>query len=77
MSDVIRCALYPNCKTVCFYFYQRNLDKTTQFSISVRGPLLWNNRLLKNKKEIYSFLPFKQCAEEKVMELRTAANFFQ
>ena len=40
---------------------------TTRFAISVRGPILWNNGLSKNEKEIDNFLLFKQCAKEKIM----------
>ena len=51
--------------------------KTTRFPISVRGPILWNNCLSKNEKEIDNFLLFQQRAKEKIKRLGTAANLFQ
>ena len=55
----------------------RTFLKTIRFAISARGPLLWNNCLSKEEKEIDNFLLFKKRAKEKIMELSTAANFFQ
>ena len=50
--------------------------KLTRFAISARGPLLWNNCLSKEEKEIDNFLLFKKRAKEKIMELSTATSFF-
>ena len=49
----------------------------TCFAISARDPLLWNNYLSKEEKEMDNFLLFKKRAKEKIMELSAAANFFQ
>ena len=55
----------------------RTFLKTTRFEKSARGPLLWNNCLSKEEKQIDNFLLFKKRAKEKIMELSAAANFFQ
>ena len=51
--------------------------KTSRFAISVDRKITWNNCLSTGRKEIDNFLLFKQSAKEKIMELCTAANFFQ
>ena len=57
-------------------FSTANIPKNyTVCNISYR--FNWNNCLSKNEKEIDSFLLFKQRANEKIMELSSAANFFQ
>ena len=53
----------------------RTFLKTIRFAISARGPLLQNNCLSKEEKEIDNFLLFKKRAKEKIMELSTATNF--
>ena len=59
------------------FAYTRKMLAITRFAISARDPLLWNNCLSKEEKEIDNFLLFKKRAKEKIMELSTAANFFQ
>ena len=73
----IRCHDYPTNFSLINFSVPRPFLKTTRFTISARDPILWNNCLSKNEKEIDNFLLFKQRAKEKIMELRTAANFFQ
>ena len=65
------------CHDYPINFSLRTFLKTTRFAISARGPLLWNNCLSKEEKEIDNFLLFKKRAKEKTMELSAAANFFQ
>ena len=73
----VPCHVYPtNFSLINFSVSQTSLN-TSRFTISARGPLLWNNCLLKEEKEIDNFLLFKKRAKEKIMELSTAANFFQ
>ena len=43
----------------------RTFLKTTRFAISARGPLLWNNCLSKEEKEIDNFLLFKKRLKKK------------
>ena len=73
----VPCDVYPTNFSLINISAPRTFVKTTRFAISTRGPLLWNNCLLKEEKEIDNFLLFKKRAKEKIMELNTAANFFQ
>ena len=68
---------YPTNFSLINFSVPRTFLKTTRFAISARVPLLWNNCLSKNKKEIDNFLFFKQAPKEKIMELSTSSNFFQ
>ena len=68
----VPCNAYPTNFSV-----PRTYLKTTRFTILARGPILWNNCLSKNEKEIDNFMLFKHRAKEKIMELSAAANFFQ
>ena len=67
---------YPTDFSLINLSVPRTFLKTKRFAMSARGPLLWNNCLSKNEKEIDNFILFKKRAKEKIMELRTAANFF-
>ena len=72
----VPCHVYPtNFSLINFSVSQTSLN-TSRFAISARGPLLWNNCLLKEEKVIDNFLLFKKRVKEKIMELGTAANFF-
>ena len=73
----VPCYAYPTISSLINFSVPRTFRETTRFSISAKGPLLWNNCASKNEKEIDNFLLFKQRAKEKIMELSTAANFFQ
>ena len=73
----VPCHAYPTNFSLINFSVPRTFLKTTRFAISARGPLLWNNCLSKEEKEIDNFLLFEKRAKEKIMELRTAANFFQ
>ena len=73
----VPCHAYPTNFSLINFSVPRTFLKTTWFTISARGPLLWNNCLSKEEKEIDNFLLFKKRAKEKIMELSTAANFFQ
>ena len=55
----------------------RKFLKTARFPISARGAIIRNYCLSKIEKQINNSLLFKQKAKEKIMELSTAANFFQ
>ena len=74
---LVPCHAYPTNFSLINFSVPRTFLKTTRFAISARGPLLWNNCLSKEEKEIDKFLLFKKRATEKIMELSTAANFFQ
>ena len=69
-------AYLPNLSSINFSV-PRTFLKLHGFAISARDPILWNNYLSKNEKKIDNFLLFKQTTKEKMMELSTAANFFQ
>ena len=73
----VPCHVYPTNFSLINFSVPRTFLKTTQFAISAKGPLLWNNFLSKEELEIDNFLQFKKRAKEKIMELSTAANFFQ
>ena len=73
----VPCHVYPTNFSLINFSVPRTFLKITRFAISARGPLLWKNCLSKEEKEIDNFLPFKKRAKEKIMELSTAANFFQ
>ena len=70
----VPCHAYPTYFSLITFSVPR---KTTRFAISARGPLLWINCLSKEEKEIDKFLLFKERDKEKIMELSTAAIFFQ
>ena len=72
----VPCHAYPTNISLINFSVPRTFLKT-RFAISARGPLLWNNCLSKEKKEIDNFLLFKKRAKEKIIKLSTAANFFQ
>ena len=71
----VPCHAYPTNFSLINFSVPRTFLKTTRFAISDRGPLLWNNCLSKEEKEIDNFLLFRKRAKEKIMELSTAANF--
>ena len=73
----VPCHAYPTNFSLINFLVPRAFLKTTRFAISATGPILWNNCLSKNEKEIDNFLLFKQRAKEKIMELSTAGNFYQ
>ena len=73
----VPCHAYPTNFSFTNFSVPRAFLKTTRFPISARSPLCWNNCLSKEEKEIDNFLLFKKRAKGKIMELRTAANFFQ
>ena len=67
----------------CLYhqFLLNKLLGTTNISknytaVQLFQPYGWNNCLSKEEKETDNLLLFKKRAKEKIMELRTAANFF-
>ena len=73
----IPCHAYPTNFSLINFSVPRTFLKTTRFAISTRGPLIWINCLSKEEKEIDNSLLFKKRAKEKIMNLSTAANFFQ
>ena len=73
----VTCHVYPTNFSLINFSLPQTFPKTTRFAKSARGPLLWNNCLSKEEKEIDNFLLFKKSAKEKMMELSTAANIFQ
>ena len=73
----VSCHDYPTNFSLINFSVPRTFLKATRFAISARGRLLWSNCLSKEEKKIDNFLLFKKRAKEKIMELSTAANFFQ
>ena len=73
----VPCHAYPTNFSSRNFSVPRTFLKTARFAISARGPLLWINCLSKEEKEIDKFLLFKERDKEKIMELSTAAIFFQ
>ena len=71
----VPCHTYPTNFSLINFLVPQIFLKTTRFAISARVPILWNNCLSKNEKEIGNFLLLKQRVKEKIMELSTAANF--
>ena len=73
----VPCQVYPTNFSLIKFSVPRTFLKSTRFAISARGPLLWNNCLSKEEKEIDNFLLFKKGTKEKIMELSTVPNSFQ
>ena len=73
----VPCNAYPTNFSLMNFSLPRTSLKTSRFAISVRGPILWNNCLSKYVKRINKFLLFQKRAKENIMEISTAANFFQ
>ena len=61
----VPCHAYPTNFSLINLSVLRPFLKTTRFAISARGPLLWNNYLLKEEKEIDNFFPFKKGLNKK------------
>ena len=57
--------VYPTNFSLINFSVPRTFLKTTRFAISARGPLLWNNCLSKEEKEIDNFLLFKKGLKKK------------
>ena len=72
----VPCHAYATNFSLINFSVPQTFLKTTLFAISARGPLPWSNCLSKEEIEIDNFLPFKERAKEKIMELSTAASFF-
>ena len=73
----VPCHAYPTNFSLMNLSVPRTFLKATRFTISMRNPIVWNNCLSKNEKEIDNFLLLKQRAKEKIIGLSAAANFFQ
>ena len=52
----VPCHAYPIIFSLINFSVPRTFLKTTRFAISARGPLLWNNCVSKEEKEIDNFL---------------------
>ena len=61
----VPCHAYPTNFSLINLSVPRTILKITRFAISARGPLIWNNCLVKNVKEIDNFLPFKKRLNKK------------
>ena len=68
----VPCHVYLTNFSLINFSVPQTFLKTTRFAISARGPLLWNNCLPKEEKEIDNILLFKKRAKEKIIELSTA-----
>ena len=71
----VPCYVYPINFSLISFSVSRPFLKTTQFVISVRGPILWNNCFSKNDKEMINFLIFKKGLKNR-MHQSIAANSF-
>ena len=58
----VPCHAYPTNFSLINFSVPRTFLKTTLFAISARSPLLWNDCLSKNEKDVDDFLLFKQRA---------------
>ena len=61
----VPCHDYPTNSSLINFSVPRTFLKTTRFAISDRGPILWNNCLSKNEKEIDNCLLFKKGLKKK------------
>ena len=52
-------------------------SQTTNFSISFRGPYLWNNYLSENIKTLTSLPAFKKATKQTLLNTNNELNFFR
>ena len=83
-----KCSVYlpkTNCCTIpCYptnfflinFLVPRTFLKTTRFAISARGPLLWNNCLLKNRKRNLYFFNVQKKDSRKNNRTKYSCYFF-
>ena len=50
--------------------------KKSKYSVSIRGPLLWNNILITAEKTQESFPKFRTTIKEKLLSMTNEINYF-
>ena len=58
------------------FYNPKTISKTTTFSISSRGPFLWNNFLNSNTKEIVLLSKFKNTVKKIILNLLNETTYF-
>ena len=67
---------YPTTFSNFNYGIKKYSLKSTKYSVSYRGPTLWNTILDKRDKEIKSHLLFKKKIKSKLLDITNEQMFF-
>ena len=67
---------YPKTFSKLNYSFKKCSLKSTKYSVSYRGPTLWNTILAKRDKEIESHLLFKKKIKSKLLDITNDQMFF-
>ena len=67
---------YPTTFSNLIYSIKKYSLKSTKYSVSYRGPTLWNTILDKRDKEIESHLLFKKKIKSKLLDITDEQMFF-
>ena len=64
-------------KTFQSSFYLKNYSLNgTKYSISIRGPKLWNNVINKKEKDIQSYSLFQKKIKSKLIKIDNETDYF-
>ena len=68
---------YPTRQSTHNFRIPERKSQTTNFSISFRGPYLWNNYLSENIKTLTSLPAFKKATKQTLLNTNNELNFFR
>ena len=68
---------YPTRQSAHNFRIPERKSQITNFSISFRGPYLWNNYLSENIKTLTSLPAFKKATKQTLLNTNNELNFFR
>ena len=67
---------YPTRSLEVSYTYKKFSLNSSKYSISIRGPKIWNESITKDEKEINSFSLFQKYVKAKLLESDNERKYF-
>ena len=67
---------YPTRSSEVSYTYKKFSLNSSKYSISIRGPKIWNELITKDEKEINSFSLFQKYVKAKLLESDNERKYF-
>ena len=67
---------YPTRSSEVSYTYKKFSLNSSRYSISIRGPKIWNELITKDEKEINSFSLFQKYVKAKLLESDNERKYF-
>ena len=67
---------YPTNVLQSRFYLKRYSLNSTKYSVSIRGPKLWNDVINKKEKDIQSYSPFQTEIQSRLIETENATDYF-